>query len=154
MLVLLVALVFAALLLGSWTIQTVDRYLQTATSVRGLRFDIGDITWEDSPRRLHLDLGITNEGALDVYLDHTRFSVYIAGNYVATNTDTDISKTLAPQEDIVLPYVFTLRPFFADALRDGLSETGAVWALRGVIWVDVDGLRSDIPLVVRKEVTR
>ncbi len=151
LIVILVLLVASLIGIGALTLGTVDRYFETARSVRGLEISIGDVRWDPQSRRLEMEIVATNGGGLDIFLDDIRFSVYIDGVYVATNTDTRMGKLLDPTETATFTYAFTLRPFFADEIDRGLDEGDGTWGIRGVVWVDVDGLRSDIPVAARKD---
>ena len=141
-----------AVLVGSWTLGTLDRYRQTARSIRGLDVAIETVDWNRGERRLDMELKMSNGGTLDVFLDHTRFSVYVAGTYVATNSDTQLRVRLEPGESATFSYRFTLRQFFADAVQEGFEVPGALWRVRGVVWVDVEGLHTDVPVRTSREV--
>ncbi|MFP4200494.1 MAG: hypothetical protein ACLFS8_03650 [Clostridia bacterium] len=141
-----------AVILGRWALFAVDRNLHTATSMRRLEFSIRQVDWEADGRDLDLLLEVYNGGNLEITVDEMRFSIYIEDEYVSTNTDTRVAETLSSGESSRVPYSFTLRPHFADIVERGRESSDADWSIRGVAWINVQGMSRRVPVTVRKEV--
>ena len=142
--------VLAALLLH-WTLGVIDLYANTAQSVRFAQFEVDSLDWDQGSRTMELTLEVVNGGTMDILLESSRFSVYINGVYVATNTETVMNQRLEPGEGAKFQHRLVLRQFFADEIQEGLRAESPTWSVRGNVWLSVGAIKTDVPLRIHWE---
>ncbi len=137
----------AALAWCAWV--TLDRFVESTTAVRSLRFTLVDVVWDQAASRLSVSVEVHNDAAITLDLEELSFSLYRGDKFVVTNPNSLADAALEAGKTTAFKYDLVLDPYFAAVVGDsGNRRAAGRWRLRGRALVLMPGVRPKFPVTV------
>ena len=86
---------------------------------------------DDTVPELSLTIRIENDSPLPVELEMMHFSIYLNGNFVASNYADFEKMSLDGFEEETMTFNIRLQPFYTRYIREAQEGAGFSWSIRG-----------------------
>lgn len=111
---------------------TTGSYIQGMRSARGLRLMLSEVRIDDPANRFTVVMHLQNRATVPLRLDDINLSFYVNGQYVGSNYQRFVARTVQPGEEPVLDFTVPLQPFYRQRLYEARATGRLSWEARGV----------------------
>lgn len=143
---LLVLLGAAMLGLGSLCWLSLNAMAEAAQAVRGLQFEISNVSCPEGSSEAIVLLKVRNSGTVDAYLSEIHFNLYAQGKYIGSDEEAGVDTHIEVSGSQVFEFRTGISKERAVELRALTAEAPPEWRVVGRARIRVGTERMDLPV--------